>query len=252
MSDRQVPIAHLPDAEFSVVELLASLRRKAALRSAILEAVAEKVVAQAARLAGLTVTTDELQQAADRYRQRHGLHTQEQALAWLARNGMRVADLEAMLEHSLLVEKFRRHLAADRVDERFAADPDRYARAQVSQFAVPSEGLARELLARVHDDGADFADLALRHATPGTAATGVVTRAELSPAAAEAVFQAGPDSVVGPVAGPFGWTLFHVHERPPAQLDGPTAARITQEVFDAWLQERLGGVRIDLSELEQL
>jgi parvulin-like peptidyl-prolyl isomerase len=146
-------------------------------------------------------------------------------------------------------------LATGHTEERFAAEPHRYARVRISQCVVPAEGLARELLARIQDDGAEFAELARQHGQPGSGVEqsgAVVLRAQLPASVAEVVFQARPDSVVGPVATPQGWHLFHVHELLPPRLDEPARAWIRQELFDGWLRKRLADVRIDVSGLDQI
>lgn len=249
MTDLQLPAAQLPDVDLSFHELLASLRRHVRLQPLLLEALAEKVSLQAAREAGLTVSTEELQQAANLFRQQRGLRAAQAMHSWLQDNDLRVIDLEGTLEQALLLEKFRRHLAAARLQEHFAAAANRYARVQLNYFTVPAEGLARELLARIQDDGADFAELARQHDEMKNDT--VVMRADLSAAVAEAVFKARPDSVVGPVHVERGWQLFHVHAIQPPQLDDATRARIEQDLFDRWLRERLTDVRIDLSGLDE-
>lgn len=254
MPDLYAPVATLPDVGLTFHELLASLRRQFRLRPLVLEALAEKAILQAARETGLSVSAEELQQAANRFRQQHGLRAAEDTHAWLQQNGLRVIDLEARLEQALLVEKFRNHLTDGRIQERCAAEADRYARARISYFTVPSEGLARELLARIRDDGADFAEVAQQHARADSAAAGtsvLVMRADLSAGMGDVVFQARPDSVVGPVPGPQGWHLFHVHELLPPQLDEPTMARIRQDLLDGWLRERIAQARVDLSGLDE-
>jgi peptidylprolyl isomerase len=254
MIDLEAPLATLPDVELSTHDFLAALRRTLRLHPLLLEALAETVTIQAARAAGLSVSSEALQQAANRFRRQHGLRSPDQVHTWLREHGLRMIDFEAMLEHTLLVDRFRQHLSEGRLEEHVAAQPDRYAHARVSHIAVPSEGLARELLARILDEGADFADLASRYAQPGpesSRANAIVMRAELPAGVAEVVFQARPDSVVGPVATQHGWLLFHVHERLPLEFDESTKARARQDLFDSWLAERLAPVRIDLSGLDQ-
>jgi parvulin-like peptidyl-prolyl isomerase len=248
-------MATLSNMSLSLGELLAYLRRTSRIKPLLLEALAEKMIRQAAQEAGLAVSKEELQQAANRFRQQRGLRTAEDTQAWLRQNGMRLIDLEARVEQTLLVDKFRHHLTDRRLQDRFRAEAARYARVRISHFTVAAEGLARELLVRIQDEGADFVDLARQHAQPGSAVCGsgvVAMRADLANATADVVFQARPDSGAGPVQGTQGWQLFHVHELLPPQLDEPTMARIRQELFDGWLREQLAPVQIDLSKLDQL
>jgi hypothetical protein len=148
--DPQTTLATLPDISLSLTELLASLRRTGRLLPLVQDALGEKVIQHAARQAGLAVSADELQQAANRFRQQRGLRSTEDTRAWLAQHGLRLIDLEAMLEQSLLTDALRNHSTAGRLEERFAANTDRYARARISHFGVASEGPTRTH-ARRHD-----------------------------------------------------------------------------------------------------
>lgn len=250
----QLPVVTLSNSTLSLYELLTSLRRRLRLKPLLLEALTEKLLITAAHEAGLSVSAAELQQATNRFRQQQGLRTAADTHAWLQQNGLRAIDLEAMLEQALLVAQFRKRLTDEWLEKHFAAEKDRYARARISHFTVAAEGFARELLARIEHDGANFAELARQHARPGSAAMGdhvVVLRDGLPAAVAEVVFQAKRDSVVGPVASQHGWRLFHVHELLPPQLDEPTTAQIRQHIFADWLRERLANARMDLSGLDQ-
>jgi parvulin-like peptidyl-prolyl isomerase len=147
----------------SLRDFLPSLRQRLLLRPLLLEAATEKRVLDAAREQGLTVSAAELQQAADRFRHRHGLTSAQQTQQWLAGEALTAEDFEAGLERELLVAKLRRHLTQPRVAEHFAAHRDRYTSARLRRILVATEGEARELLAQVRDEGADFAELARQH-----------------------------------------------------------------------------------------
>jgi parvulin-like peptidyl-prolyl isomerase len=201
------------------------------------------------------VTDADLQQAADRFRHRHGLAGAEQTRQWLAAQGLSVDDFEAVLERDLLVGRFKEHLTQPGVAEHFAAHRERYAQARLRQIVAASEGEARELLAQLTDEGRDFAELAREHSRHGPSrlvggSLGVVPRHALPAAAAEAVFAARAGAVVGPVATDQGWHLFQVEALAEPLLDDATAAVIRQELFNAWLKEQLQRVRLDLSWLE--
>ncbi len=248
----QTPIAFLPDASLSLQELLTALRRKLRLLPLLREALAEKVILQAAHQAGLSVSRDELQQAANRFRTRHGLTSVDQMQKWLLEQGLTALDFEDSLRQELLLGKFRDHLVQGRLNDQFTAHRDRYARARLRQLIVPSEGAARELLSQMRDEGRDFVELARSHSLdPASRATGgdlgIVARWQLLPAVAGAVFAASPGSVVGPLAIPQGFALLLVEELLPAQLDEAATAHLRRELFDSWLHERLSNIRFDLA-----
>jgi parvulin-like peptidyl-prolyl isomerase len=119
---------------------------------------------------------------------------------------------------------------------------------------VASEGLARELLQQEQEEGADFADLARRHSLAPSrdqgGDLGVVCRAALPTAVAGVAFAAKEGEVAGPLLAEGGYHLYRIEQHLPAELDGPTAALVRQEVFAAWLRQRLAGVPWKLDWLE--
>jgi len=252
--DANLLLAATPNGSLSLGELLAFARRNSLFKTLLLESLSEKFIQAAARSAGISVSSEELQQSANRFRQQQGLCGVEDTQTWLQSNGLRVIDWEARIERALLGEKFRDQLMKQHHEQYFAAQGERYACARVSHFAVPTEGLARELVARLNDEGADFHELSRQHAvlSAGTIENRVVMRCELPEGMADVVFQTKPERTTNPVPSQQGWHLFYVHELMPPRLDEPTKARVRQELFGIWLKERLANVRIDLSGLDQL
>jgi hypothetical protein len=133
-------LATAGDLSLSLGVWLASLRYGLRLQPLLLEALAEKAIRQAAAEANLSVSTEELQQAANRFHQKHRFRTAQDTHAWLQQNSLRVIDFEAMLEQTLLAEKFRSHLAERQTEERLAGEPDRYARARSANARSPLKG----------------------------------------------------------------------------------------------------------------
>jgi parvulin-like peptidyl-prolyl isomerase len=108
-------------------------------------------------------------------------------------------------------------------------------------------------LSRLQEDGADFADLARQHSTdPRTrdngGSLGIVSRAEMPPAVAAAVFSATSGAVVGPLKTNAGHVLIKVEEILRGQLDAPTAAALQQSLFRNWVAQQVqnGQVQVKL------
>lgn len=253
MTGLDVPVATLSDATLTLGGLLASLWRTLRLRPIVREVLAVTVVVRAARDAGLAVTADELQQAANRYRLRNGLRSAAATDAWLRDNGLTTAELQLALEEQLLAAKFQDHLLATRGEGHFADHAPRYQRVRLRVLAVPSEEAAREMLAQLAD-GADFAALAREHSRHASrdqgGDLGVVHRGRLETALADLVFAAEAGRVVGPVAQPAGSCLFLVEEVLPAERDAATDALIRADLYAAWLSEQLKDRRLDLVGIE--
>lgn len=205
-------------------------------------------------MASQSITNAELQLASNRFRLANGLSSAEATNRWLEDHQLSLADLEERLEAELLIEKFQQKLVDQRGKSHFEANRARYDRARLRRLVAPSEGAAREFLCRVRDEGANLAELARDHDIDPTARglrgdLGVVARWQLSAAVAEAVFAAQPGTVVGPLPAGKGFALYLVEELLPAEMDDATTARIREELFDAWVRQKLKIVRIDLSGL---
>ena len=77
----------------TAADLLRSLRLRGRLKPLLIEAVAEQVIARVAKAAGLTISVDELQRAADRFRRGCGLTSARDTESWLADQEMSIEDL---------------------------------------------------------------------------------------------------------------------------------------------------------------
>src|SRR5262245_58731812 len=100
-------IASAAGARLTAGQLLRKLQRQGRLRPLVLEALAEEVVQEHARQAGLSVSAAELQAAADVFRRGHGLSSAADTDAWLTSQGLSVEDFEASLEEPLLAAKVK-------------------------------------------------------------------------------------------------------------------------------------------------
>ena len=112
MSTLETPVASLPGVSLSLGQLLQTLHAQGRLRPLVVEALAGQLVQQEARQAGLSVTAEDLQAAADAFRRAHGLHTATATRAWLDGQGLTVGDFETGLEERLLAAKLKHHLTA--------------------------------------------------------------------------------------------------------------------------------------------
>jgi hypothetical protein len=217
--------------------LLTKLHRKGRLAPLVREATAYRVIQEQAHQAGLAVSTEELQQAADAFRRRHGLLTAADTQAWLAERGLSVDEFEAGLEEDLLAAKVREHVTAGQVDPHWQAHQAGYERLRLALVMVGREELARELASQVREDGRELAEVVRMHELP--LFRGESLRKELGGPLAEALAAAPVGELVGPVATPNGFTLAVVEERRPAELDAAMRQILQKELFDAWLGERL-------------
>lgn len=238
-------VGAVPGSQVSLGGLLQRLRVQGRLRSLVFEALTEQMVQDQARQAGLSVTRAEIQSAADAFRHRHGLSTAADTHTWLSGRGMSADDFEANLEHDLLAAKLRHHLTADRVAGHFAAHQADYERMRLAQLCVGRDDLANELACQVRDEGRDLDAVAAEHGVRLVHSESY--RRDLASPLAEALASASPRQLVGPVATEQGFVLVHVEEIETAALDPATHEHLENELFTAWIAERMREARVELS-----
>jgi parvulin-like peptidyl-prolyl isomerase len=247
MTTLDTTIASLPGTRLSLGGLLNRLRAQGRLGPLVREALAEQLVQEQARQAGLSVTADELQAAADAFRRAGGLYAAADTHARLAEQGLSVDDLEQGLEEALLAAKLKQHLAAAGVDDYFSAHRAGLEVLQLVQVRVERDELARELVSQVRDEGRGLEEVAREHGLP--VARCRLFRKDLGGPLAGALASAGAGELVGPVGTPEGFALVAVEECRPADLDPATRRRIEDELFGDWLAGRMREVTFDLATL---
>jgi parvulin-like peptidyl-prolyl isomerase len=243
MSTLDTTIASLPGAELSLGALLKQLHLWGQLRPLVLAALADRLVQEEARRAGLSVPADDLQAAADHFRRRHGLSAAADTHAWLAARGLSADDFAAGLEESLLAARLKQHLTGPQVEGHFAARRAGLEQLRLDLVLVPRDDLARELASQVRDEGRDLEDVAREHGLSVARHRG--PRDALVGPLAEALASAKSGELVGPVGTAEGFALVVVEERRPAELDAATRKRIQDELFDSWLADRMKEASLD-------
>jgi hypothetical protein len=237
------PAVEFGESSLSVQDFLKDLHVRGQLRPLLEQTAVQHYVASQAASHGLTISTEELQAAADTFRRLCGLTSAERTHAWLTEKGLSVDEFEASLERKLAIRKLKSRFTDDDVAERFKSHEGDYARAQLRQILVEREDLAKELLSQIRDDGRDFGELAASHSihasAPRGGALGVLFRAQLPAATGQAVFNAPEGSIVGPIATPDGFCLLRVERLLPPTLDEPTGSLIREQLFQQWVAKLL-------------
>jgi len=209
------------------------------------------LIQQAAKQRGITVSDEELQQAADDYRSANDLYDAETTRVWLETKNLSYEDWESLLEYQVTERKLRVTLAAGLVDQRFAEQRLSFDKVAISRLVLSEEGVARELRAQILEDGADFHALAREYSNdavtrPAGGYAGLKVRTEMEPAFEAAVFGAQPGRVVGPIKTDDGWELVKIERFAMAALDDEMRENIKTALFSEWLSEQRSKARISL------
>lgn len=222
----------------------------------IQDAIDDALIRQAAQQRNITVSDDELQQAADDFRITHDLHTAEATENWLAEKHLTFEAWEQLIERNLVRRKMREALTTGKIEQHFAENRLSFDSAAISRLAVKDEDVARELRAQIVEDGADFHALARQYSIdaqtkPAGGYSGRVGRASMEAAIESAVFGAQAGKVVGPIKTDDGWQLIKVESLHPATLDDSLRETIESLIFDEWLSERRRKARVSIPLLEE-
>jgi len=215
------------------------------------------LIRQAALEAGISVTDEDVQQAADSFRTKRDLCDQKKTDRWLARHYLSRAEWEALLEDEIIRMKLRDAVTAGRVEKYFAEQRLSFDAATVSRIVLKEENVARELRAQIIEDDADFYSLARKHSIdmstrPAGGYSGLLRRSEMEPAMEAAVFGAQPGKTVGPVKTYSGWQLLKVEAIHLATLDDSIRETIKSLLFEEWLAARRAKAKISIPLFEDV
>jgi len=212
-------------------------------------AIEAALIRRAARELGIVAAAAELQEAGNTFRAERKLYAATDAQAWLAMRHLTTAEWQAGLELDVLTRRVRDEVTEKKIEPHFAQHLLTFEYVTVSHLLVQDENLARELMAQIDEDGADFHALARQYSIdaatrPASGYLGIVRRGELTPAAQAAVFGARVGAVVGPFETRAGWRIIKVESVHPAKLDETTRDEIKSTLFAEWLKAQRENTRI--------
>ncbi len=201
------------------------------------------LVEAGAKEAGITVSDEELQTEADRFRSQLGLYSAKETEGWLKTLDLTVDDLESFCNGTVLSSKLCRNLFADKAEEYFTVNKLNFDEAEVSQMVVAEESLAQELLLQLKEGESRFADLAKDYSLDKVNGrlggyTGWVSRESLGPSFAGAIFSAVPGEIVGPVETDEGYHLVMVHDVKRAEFNDDILENVMKRLMNHWLDEQ--------------
>ncbi len=120
VKQKEETIMSLPDElEVKVAEVVDYTKMNGSFALALQEVVKRKVAVAEAKKRGLVVSDEELQKAADIFRQVNSLTTSSVTLTWLEERGLTLGALEDHLESNLLIYELKNLLALEFDKERY-------------------------------------------------------------------------------------------------------------------------------------
>jgi len=207
------------------------------------DAVALVLLRQYAAERGIANTDAELQLAADELRYTRGQEGAETVRQWLREHHQDLLSFQDGIDLMLLRNKIRNAIPAEEIKAYYAEHALEFETAEVYSIRADSETLAKELLAQINDEGANFHVLAMEHSKDDTSRhvggfVGSLTRNGMTGEVAAAVFSSKPVSVIGPVKTEHGWNLFKV-----TKIRKPTLEESTENIRLTLMEQLVSKLR---------
>jgi hypothetical protein len=183
------------------------------------------------------------QQLVETWLQRQGAGTGTERQAWLQRQRLLPADLPVLAGREARLRHFREQRFAEEVEVHFLRRKPELDQAVYSLLRVRDRQLAEELHQRLRDDGADFGELAARYAEGrerhSRGLFGPLPLTAAHPEISGRLRVGQPGQLWPPFAVKGFWVLLRLEQQLPARLNEATRSRMMDELFEAWLKQRL-------------
>lgn len=227
--------------EAAALEIPEPLWRLLARHQLLLPFLRQSVIAEA--LAGVSLSEEECQKARSLWAQQKGIQGPQQLCDHLAKHGMVEADALWQAELPLRVRQHCHDHFLHRAEQRFLMRKQQLDVVIYSLLRVRGEALAHELYLRIAEGEADFAELATTYAEgPEQATRGVVGPVPLlqaHPILANVLRTCQPGELRPPFAIEQWWLVVRLESLQAASFDDTMQSRMTQELFEEWVDEEV-------------
>lgn len=212
----------------------------------------DKVAVVTARQRGVTLSADEIQQAADDFRRYAGLHRAKDTQEWLDSLNVTVDDFESFISDLMLKNRMIAEVTSDKaVEDYFSLHSPDFESVDFKQIILDDENKAKEVMALLADDPDMFDELVLEHSIDEDTkySHGImmnVRRGTMSPELEAKVFNAKDGEIVGPVqlGDEEFYSIVYVLKFHPAELSDEIKDEVAQTVYNEWLAERAKDIPI--------
>ena len=211
----------------------------------IIEGIATcKIIANAAAEAGIEIEVEELQQAADNFRLANKLNNTDETWSWLKKHGLSLEEFEESVRNQVISAKLAQHLFASQVEPFFVEHQLDYAGVVIYEVVLDDQDLAMELFYALQEGEMSFHEVARQYIQDvellrAGGYRGILSRRQLKPEIAAAVFAANPPEILKPIVTSQGVHLILVEEIIQPQLDDTLCMTILADLFSTWLKQQI-------------
>ncbi|GAB4386724.1 MAG: hypothetical protein Kow00121_53850 [Elainellaceae cyanobacterium] len=198
---------------------------------------------------GITLGSEELQQAADAFRLTHNLLRTDDTELWLQKQYLSLDQFEEIVRISALSSKLAHHLFADQVEPFFVAHQLDYTQVVMYEIILDDEDLAMELFYTLQEGEMSFPEVAHQYIHDPELRRcggyrGKVRRSDLRPEISAAVFASAPPQLLKPILTSKGVHLILVEEIIEPELDKLLQQKILSHLFLDWLKQQIEQVEV--------
>ena len=225
-------------------DIVAALKYRTELKSVCQQVLQQRVIEQAAQERELTVSSEDIQNEADRLRREMRLERASDTMAWLTGQLLTPEEWEQSIRDRLLRQKLQETLFSHEIERNFAQNHLNFEQAILYQIMVPYPQLAQEIYYQIEEAEISFYEAAHLYNLETKQRyqcgyIGAVHRWDLHPDIAAQVFSASPGDVLGPIHIEHQYYLIKVEEFVPAQLTEENRQRILSQLFEEWLESEV-------------
>jgi putative peptide maturation system protein len=162
----------------------------------------------------------------------------------MARRGLSHTQLEQLVSEQAAIAALRDRVTSELVEPYFAAHREEFDRARIVRCLCHSEDAARAVYDAIRAGAVDFFGIAQTRflaqlgSTPPADLFATISRGTSPAPLADAVFNAVPGDLIGPVPVGDQFAVARVLSIEPSVLDEATRKAIKQQLFTEWLDER--------------
>ncbi|BDI14803.1 hypothetical protein ANSO36C_06050 [Nostoc cf. commune SO-36] len=233
----------------STSDIIHSLKLSCHIPAVVKAIASQSIIAETAQAAGITVTSEELQQEGDDLRLAKKLVKAKDTWAWLEKHHLSVDQFEELAYNNILARKLANHLFSHQLEKHFYEHQLDYVASITYEVVFEDRDLALEFFYALEEGEISFPEIArLYISEPEARRTygyqGLRYRKDFRPEIAAAVFAAAPPQALKPITTLKGVHLIWVEEVIQPQLDEQLRQKIITELFADWLEQQIDRVKI--------
>jgi hypothetical protein len=194
-------------------------------------------------LESIECTSEEIFSAYKSFYHHQQINSDQDRADWLERNNFTLSQLEHSVLKTIKLDRFKRENFANKVDSYFLQRKSQLDRASYSLLRVKDFHLAQELFFRLQAGEANFSDLVKQYSQGQEAETGgLIGPHELSiphPTLAQTIRSLKPGQLAAPLQVVDWFVVVRLDKYLPAQLDQKMRDRLSEEIYERWIQNQL-------------